>query len=637
LVSHEFSFQKFDEFSVEVKKSSLSKFIKDQSYFFLSWEKDPTIKSMLVMLDAIHLKFKNSSGFLAKLIDQHNLLATFQFIPIKNFGLSDSLYIKMNSRGKALTEFENFKARFEQHLEVEYPERKLDFVKLIDNKWTDFFWQHKEDNVIDQPFMRFFYFITEMLYYRNLNAETQKILDYAENNPKIDFELIRLVYSDHSNIDFFFNCLGKLYLIGETKSFFDQIFTKEHHEQGKVVLFESNTDLFKRCIQGKDFTIPEKLLLFSTLQFCIKNDSHEVTEDLVDFIRVIRNLIIRVRQQKQTQFISNLRNESIPRQTAFIDTELLTGLNIYSTLNLLNTQYGFSKESVEHEKLKAKLILSNPLSKAHLHQLEDHELLRGNLSNLSIEENISELSTFYQSFKETWETGNDYKITRALLTVGDYAIYTGWSALGGKWFLGNDERWNTILTHPDSNIKSVLPSFLRIYREANGIGGADKLENIIRNWLDNAIERNWHYYFIKYSKMLSPDNNVFTFQKDTTNFRIRNLKRDTLLAYHINPYVRAVVKIIGSDKICRMDDCYGQFTEESPLRLRNNVHLLCLEVGWQVQLPDNITLSEEVSNEFDLSKNEGSDHFLLKENVNYDRIEVAVEFCKKLYAAVLID
>ena len=45
------------------KDDSLSKTIKNSAWFYLSWQNDPTIQSMLNILDAIHEKFnaKNPS------------------------------------------------------------------------------------------------------------------------------------------------------------------------------------------------------------------------------------------------------------------------------------------------------------------------------------------------------------------------------------------------------------------------------------------------------------------------------------------------------------------------------------------------------------------------------------------------
>ena len=132
---------------IEIKDQakSISGVIKDQPWFFLVWKKDPTISAMLVMLDAIHEQFFKSDGFFKKLTDTINPIVTFYFLPITDFGLSDALYIKMNARGKLLTEFEGFKAKFEQFLEKKNPSGKKEFAEKIDGVWTDFFWKYKEN------------------------------------------------------------------------------------------------------------------------------------------------------------------------------------------------------------------------------------------------------------------------------------------------------------------------------------------------------------------------------------------------------------------------------------------------------------------------------------------------------------
>lgn len=106
------------DFSALLVKSgveSLSKTIKDRSWFYLSWNSDPTIQSMLTMLDAIHSKFSENIDFFDKLIDNEKPVITFRFLNLAEFKLTDDLYIKMNARGKPLTDFENFKARLEKN------------------------------------------------------------------------------------------------------------------------------------------------------------------------------------------------------------------------------------------------------------------------------------------------------------------------------------------------------------------------------------------------------------------------------------------------------------------------------------------------------------------------------------------
>lgn len=98
------------DFAVE----KLSEDIIDQSWMPLDWKNDPTINAMLNMLDDIHIMFKETSN-LWPLIEDGCI--GFYFLSIKDMGLTDELYIKMNSRGKPLTEFEHFKAEWEGYMQ----------------------------------------------------------------------------------------------------------------------------------------------------------------------------------------------------------------------------------------------------------------------------------------------------------------------------------------------------------------------------------------------------------------------------------------------------------------------------------------------------------------------------------------
>src|SRR5690242_18870059 len=69
--------------------SSVRKLVEDQSWFFLHWRLDPTIQSVLVMLDAIHGFFKTSSGLFNRLVDEEWPAITFELLPLEHFGLTD--------------------------------------------------------------------------------------------------------------------------------------------------------------------------------------------------------------------------------------------------------------------------------------------------------------------------------------------------------------------------------------------------------------------------------------------------------------------------------------------------------------------------------------------------------------------
>ena len=128
--------------------------ITDQPWYFRSWRFDPTICAALSMLDRMHEVFRKTSGLYARLIDQTAPAITFQLLDLEQFDLSDDLYIKMNARGKPLTPFETFKARFERHLENQFKDAPPDlcngttladfFSHRIDTRWSDFFWPFRD-------------------------------------------------------------------------------------------------------------------------------------------------------------------------------------------------------------------------------------------------------------------------------------------------------------------------------------------------------------------------------------------------------------------------------------------------------------------------------------------------------------
>lgn len=366
--------------------SSLSSVIEDSSWFFMSWKRDPTIQSMLVMLDAIHSKFYKTGNLFDKLTSSDNPPVTFQFIKLEDFGLTDNLYIKMNARGKALTDFENFKAKFEQFLDRQHQNKKDDFSIKIDGLWTDLFWKNKEDEVVDKPFMRYFYFITEMLYFKNkYQRETTSPFKDVNKTPQINYRLVEKVYETEDNLCFLFASLDN---IDRISSVTNSIFSKKGYEKGKIALFDDNFKLFERCIKLDNFGIYEKVLLFAIIQRVVNNKAVDARPDanLKDYIRVVRNLLIKVRTQKHIEFISDLRYALLSNQLSYICNTLLSTENCYDFLASAKmspkTVKGFQqKGSLETEIAKAKIIKSNPDLKPILFELEDHELLRGAIHN----------------------------------------------------------------------------------------------------------------------------------------------------------------------------------------------------------------------------------------------------------------
>ena len=98
---------------------------------------DPTVAAMLNMLDWIHegAKNKNPDELVNKLEG-----ITFDFFDMKQFELGQEIYIKMNARGKALSEYENIKALMEKGV------KDKELLRRIDAEWSDYFYSDNDDS-----------------------------------------------------------------------------------------------------------------------------------------------------------------------------------------------------------------------------------------------------------------------------------------------------------------------------------------------------------------------------------------------------------------------------------------------------------------------------------------------------------
>lgn len=626
----------FKDIDMQNNDAKISDLIKDACWFYMSWAKDPTIKAMLVMLDDIHKEFKNTENCFEKLkrdIDS-NPPVTFRFLELENFGLTDNLYIKMNARGKSLTDFENFKAKFSQILNEYYPEKLLNYSMKIDNGWTDIFWKYKETktNTIDNPFMRYMYFITEMLYVLNTNnLYTTSPFVYGDNSvPRINYELIKDVYSNKENIEFFMDSLDFWTSIAmEPDDFMSKIFAGKYTQE-KVVIFDGKSNLWSRCLTGEAFGIAEKILLFSLIKHCVTLNNYSVTIDLVDYLRVVRNLLMRVRQAINTKYISNLRFEFMKKQVTDISKLLIENRNVYQIITVKDfSMTGFAKDALESEVEKGKLILGNPELKEIINKLEDNYLLRGCLDNLL--EIVKENPTLDLNSEiiNIWANNNSL-IIKALLTVGDYSVTIGHSALGTRKYFGNKDEWNLILTRTSNEsdrIKKVLKLFINKYMATTGAGAKQRLENMIQEYMQNT-KKDWRYYFIKYNSFIDIKKNIFAWKNE---YEIRKLNGNSLLAYHINPYVKEVAGVIVNKNICDVDECYGIYSDASSLNLKNGVILENLKDGWKVCFPDNYT-SKNNNDEFNklIAISSESKQYWLKETTDKDRVGTAIDFINSL-------
>ena len=147
-----------EENEKDKKAYKLSTKIIDKIWFTSSFLYDPSVRSMLVMLDSIEKKFALSNKELDfndiknYLQDTGRCKISFSYLNVRDFDDED-MYIKMNARGKELTNFEIFKARLEEDealvgvcYESNDPQEtksinKAQFIGKFNNEFTNLFYR----------------------------------------------------------------------------------------------------------------------------------------------------------------------------------------------------------------------------------------------------------------------------------------------------------------------------------------------------------------------------------------------------------------------------------------------------------------------------------------------------------------
>ena len=176
----------------------VSETIKDSVWFMNYWENDPTVEGMLNMLDAIHNKANETN---AKGIDFPNLdKIKIYFFDLESNGLNENLYLKMNSRGKPLTAFENLKASIEKvlpdNLESDgaqkcFPENavapesfKDKWKFFMDRDWTNAFWNSEKPEVTDNNITAFIVRFLSGYYNAFSNSNDENVVKETNNKLK---------------------------------------------------------------------------------------------------------------------------------------------------------------------------------------------------------------------------------------------------------------------------------------------------------------------------------------------------------------------------------------------------------------------------------------------------------------------
>lgn len=456
-----------------------SKEITDAEWYISSWGCDPTVQSALVMIDDIKESFSDVEDLGEKLSDEENSPIVFQFLDINEIGMEDSLYIKLNARGKALTSFENFKARLIGRIKELNLDYESEFEKLFDCEWTDIFWSNFK-KTFDQAYLSFFGVI-------------------LMNNGIFDNDSRWADTFDFQRID---------------KYIFDIVY----HTLNFLVNNQDCREVQELIFNGirEKHTYTDRIMFHLVTSYVYKSKG-QYKDSIKSWIRILKNLTLNTTIDTVPTYRRAI--EGINKLTVSID-------NLLEYFSNCGDVSGFSIEQIREEQIKARIIINSTDFAELIYNAEEHSYFSGQIRSALYYGKNSSGNYDIKLFEEYWnkisELFNDSKpkygnlMRRALLCLGDYTLNVG--------------EYITLCVD-DPNEAGSTPSMKRLFSNhgeyvksfLDKLDLKDDIENQITEIINKSqVPKNdWRYCFIKY-----PD--LFKLMS-TQHLRLRNVNGNIIM------------------------------------------------------------------------------------------------------------
>lgn len=311
----------------------LKESIQNHPEFIDAWQYDPTVQGMLNMLETMDSIFKENpeqlSSWFDRLVNKNEAMITFYVYDLHTTNENNNtyivpaeeMYIKMNSRGLPLTEYENFKASL---LEYNFPDEKCDyegveqnfkqyFSTKLDNAWIDVFWKMRNNisasiSSIENPDMMMMYFIRAVLHGHLLSLKCFK--DQIPNI-NITHECDSYLSARSKRISF----LGLLHQNGWKDIFEIEQYLHWHAFLKRLTkildilaknpdlefwqntgfdkycnIWKIHQDIVKGCVQKDEFSIEEQILFYAFWSYFLLYDLNSPREQQYRYFRMISNI-----------------------------------------------------------------------------------------------------------------------------------------------------------------------------------------------------------------------------------------------------------------------------------------------------------------------------------------------------------
>ena len=510
-------------------ESAPAAWIIDQPWYLYVWRNDPTIQAMLVMIDAIHRRFADCDPDSAweRLIDSDAPAISFQLLPIDDMGSGEDLYIKMNSRGKPLTPLRELQGPLRTRHRVGR-RHGTEFDHQIDGSWSDILWRLRGyDDIVDDKFMRYFEFITDICQWRagqlpggvRLETRALQLFGTAGRQAEESLEFLFHAFDTWAGAD-----------IGDE---FGQLFATNRADLARnpdrLLLFgtETGADLFDACCRHygtQRFTYGRTLLLFAVLL-----DRASPSEEFPRRLRVLRNLI--------EASESELRPHRLPALVADVQRIVVDG-----SLDEIN---GFNRAQADDEQAKWAFLRAHPDLATVLFRLEDHPLLRGSLQAFDLDAaTFAHRAAAFESLMAAPDGWRD--LTGALLAAGNYARRRNDRDLqfGSP---SNGEPWRNLLTGTSrANLRRTADALGKVL-DAVAAGTAPRVS--LRQMQDAFVrsreatgEFDWRYYLVRYDTMREGASGIYASVGGNMGYLVCMLDKTQMNGRYRDPYLAALAR-----------------------------------------------------------------------------------------------
>ena len=572
----------------------LSRWLENKYQFSSSWKQDPTVSGMLVMLDAIHAKFHDVPRLLEKLTQVSSSI-TFNFLPITEISAdADDIFIKMNSRGKLLTEFEYFKADFLRLL-GEYHYDELEAVKQkIDRNWEPCFWHLSKasDKFADQfnPKLITSDLDLHLIRYVNFIIDTYGIKTGVLKKPtdtpdEYDKEQLgEILVSPPADplhehtlnrdaVSFLIAAFDCWHALGGNNigTYFQERFVADRSAVGKMLFFRRTpVQLLSHCLRkygSKEFTLDDRIFLHAILVSLNAPFQMDTDEWLMRF-RIIQNLFTHMDYGAQ--------------QLAYIlngtEQVMQTGV-IKDYRDVFSTDKYFTEIQINEENFKYKVFKKegseSPLLRT-LWKMDEHPWLRGRLSVFNPQiatsdwnnddvyaawkDKFSQRADTFSKIVSDWKTQNDPFLRHALLLSGnDLYCYKDsfkycWGANLGKYFAWASPTVYLARSNASNRISEALLMLLdTIFPALQAKSPLEALKEYIeqrnKEYIQATTAENapifnlYHYAVTYYDSMVEYSKNTHGIMKkiDNSDFNLTCYQTDSAKNEYWEPFLVTIL------------------------------------------------------------------------------------------------